>query len=350
MFTIIGGDGKEYGPATVEQLRGWIAAGRANLETKAKAVGSDEWRRLGDYPEFTSTAATPAPGIAPTYAAPASATPSSPEPITGPIDTKAFAADLIARSGKIDIFSCLDRGFKLWTSQFGSVIGSTWLIGLMVFCATLTFSLLLSRWPFAPNLAQTLIIGPLYGGLYYYYLGLIRGEARSIGDVFAGFSRNPGALVLGSLLTSLIPLLILGALAGPWFTSVMAEMQSARLSHTVPNIVPPSGMTLLGIMVGSLICMYLGIALFFTLPLIADRKLSAWSAMMVSLLVVSHQWFRVFFLSILAMIISMLGLIGLLIGVLFTIPIFIASMMYAYEDMFNPKRTAPTATTTALTS
>ncbi len=52
MFTIIGGDGKEYGPATADQLRGWIAAGRANLDTKAKAVGSEEWRRLGDYPEF----------------------------------------------------------------------------------------------------------------------------------------------------------------------------------------------------------------------------------------------------------------------------------------------------------
>jgi uncharacterized RDD family membrane protein YckC len=52
MFTIIGGDGKEYGPVTTEQVRNWIAAGRANLDTKAKAAGSDEWRRLGDYAEF----------------------------------------------------------------------------------------------------------------------------------------------------------------------------------------------------------------------------------------------------------------------------------------------------------
>jgi uncharacterized RDD family membrane protein YckC len=53
MFMIIGGDGKEYGPATVEQIRAWLAAGRANLDTKAKGVGSDEWRRLADYPEFS---------------------------------------------------------------------------------------------------------------------------------------------------------------------------------------------------------------------------------------------------------------------------------------------------------
>ena len=52
MFTIIGGDGKEYGPASVSQIRAWMAAGRASLETQAKAQGSEEWRRLGDFSEF----------------------------------------------------------------------------------------------------------------------------------------------------------------------------------------------------------------------------------------------------------------------------------------------------------
>jgi uncharacterized RDD family membrane protein YckC len=59
MFIIIGGDGKEYGPATSEQLRAWIKAGRANLETKAKALGSEEWRRLGDFAEFAPPSDTP---------------------------------------------------------------------------------------------------------------------------------------------------------------------------------------------------------------------------------------------------------------------------------------------------
>lgn len=59
MFTIIGGDGREYGPATADQIRSWIAAGRANLDTKAKTLGSDEWRRLGDFVEFATPAAPP---------------------------------------------------------------------------------------------------------------------------------------------------------------------------------------------------------------------------------------------------------------------------------------------------
>lgn len=59
MFTIIGGDGREYGPVTVEQIRAWMAAGRANLDTQARLEGSDEWHRLGDYPEFSGPVAPP---------------------------------------------------------------------------------------------------------------------------------------------------------------------------------------------------------------------------------------------------------------------------------------------------
>jgi uncharacterized RDD family membrane protein YckC len=55
MFTILGGDGKEYGPATLAQIRAWITSGRANLDTQAKLAGDIEWRRLGDIPEFNGT-------------------------------------------------------------------------------------------------------------------------------------------------------------------------------------------------------------------------------------------------------------------------------------------------------
>lgn len=52
MFTILGADGNEYGPASLSQVRAWMNAGRANLDTQAKLPGETEWRRLGDIPEF----------------------------------------------------------------------------------------------------------------------------------------------------------------------------------------------------------------------------------------------------------------------------------------------------------
>lgn len=52
MFTILGGDGKEYGPVSADQIRTWLAQNRANAETRVKAVDSAEWKRLGDLAEF----------------------------------------------------------------------------------------------------------------------------------------------------------------------------------------------------------------------------------------------------------------------------------------------------------
>jgi hypothetical protein len=52
MYKIIGADGKEYGPISAEQLRQWIAEGRANAQTKVLSEGANDWRPLGEFPEF----------------------------------------------------------------------------------------------------------------------------------------------------------------------------------------------------------------------------------------------------------------------------------------------------------
>jgi uncharacterized RDD family membrane protein YckC len=44
---------------TVEQIRTWITSGRANLDSQAKALGTDEWRRVGDFAEFSAAAGAP---------------------------------------------------------------------------------------------------------------------------------------------------------------------------------------------------------------------------------------------------------------------------------------------------
>jgi hypothetical protein len=52
MFTIIGSDGKEYGPVTADQIRQWMAENRLTRDMKARPVGATEWQRIGDLPEF----------------------------------------------------------------------------------------------------------------------------------------------------------------------------------------------------------------------------------------------------------------------------------------------------------
>ncbi len=63
MYKIIGADGREYGPVSLETLRQWTTEGRANNDTRVLAAGATEWKRLGDLPEFappgTGTPAAP---------------------------------------------------------------------------------------------------------------------------------------------------------------------------------------------------------------------------------------------------------------------------------------------------
>lgn len=54
MFNIIGADGKQYGPVSVEQLRSWLTQGRINAQTRIQAVGTEEWRPARDVPELAS--------------------------------------------------------------------------------------------------------------------------------------------------------------------------------------------------------------------------------------------------------------------------------------------------------
>ena len=65
MYKIIGADGNEYGPVTVEQLHQWIREGRANAQTKVQAEGSAEWKALAELPEFASALGGVPPPVSP---------------------------------------------------------------------------------------------------------------------------------------------------------------------------------------------------------------------------------------------------------------------------------------------
>lgn len=60
MYKIVGGDQREYGPATSDQIREWIAAGRANGQTLASFEGSP-WKPLSTFPEFADVLRVAAP-------------------------------------------------------------------------------------------------------------------------------------------------------------------------------------------------------------------------------------------------------------------------------------------------
>ncbi|MDB6112163.1 MAG: Interferon-induced transrane protein [Pedosphaera sp.] len=76
MYKIIGANQAEYGPVSGEQLRQWIAEGRADANTRAQAEGTTEWKPLREFPEFAGLFAAAPPPMAPGRIAPMSAPPS----------------------------------------------------------------------------------------------------------------------------------------------------------------------------------------------------------------------------------------------------------------------------------
>src|SRR5258708_18914762 len=114
MYKIIGADGREYGPVTVEQIQQWIREGRANAQTKVEAVGGTEWKALGEVHEFSASFSG---GTAPP---------------TVPVNAEALAADIGARSQEIDIASCISRGWNLVKNNFWRLMGTSLLIFLLI--------------------------------------------------------------------------------------------------------------------------------------------------------------------------------------------------------------------------
>lgn len=286
MFTIIGGDGKEYGPVTLEQVRNWVADGRANLETQAKRTGDEQWRRLGDFAEFNE-AGTPQP---PPSSVPVPAAAPSQGTATHAVDPKAYADDLISRAAKLEIAGCLERSWELLKANFWSIVGAT--------TALLLIMVLASFVPILGMFVGILLSGVFYGGLYLFYLKKIRGQPAEFGDIFSGFQVAFVPLMLATLVTQLL---------------IMVGL----ILLILPGI-------------------YLAVSYSFAFMLIADKRMEFWSAMEVSRRVITAQWWRMLGLMILGGIIAMLGVIGLGIGIFITIPIYFGAMVYAYEDLCNP--------------
>ena len=96
-YTIIGGDQKQYGFVTEDNIRSWIAEGRLSARSLIKADGGAEFRPLEEFPEFADAlAAKAAPEVASDYSSAEAA---------GPAKTSGLAiASLVL--GILGAFTC----------------------------------------------------------------------------------------------------------------------------------------------------------------------------------------------------------------------------------------------------
>jgi hypothetical protein len=66
-----------------------------------------------------------------------------------------------------------------------------------------------------------------------------------------------------------------------------------------------------------------------------DKQLDFWSAMELSRKVVTKHWFKFLGLGIVLMLLEFAGVLALCVGVFVMVPLILATLMYAYEDIFG---------------
>jgi uncharacterized membrane protein len=318
-YTIIGGDQKQYGSVTADDICRWVAEGRLNAQSLVQTHGDSEWKPLSAFPEFADALAGE------------SATPGAPPSVATPVDWQ-------ERDYELDIGGCISRGWELLKNNFGLLFTGV-LIYLLIEGAIGGLGSIPLIGPLF-SIANLFIAGPLIGGVFYIFIQAIRGQPTDVGDVFAGFRKAFIQLFLGTLVPGLliglcmVPFIIVFAVK---FFPAIAHVQHTGLNNA--QVLAAIKSTLSISLPVLLICLipvtYLAVSWKFTLPLIIDRQMDFWSAMEASRKMVSKHWWQVFGLVILVGLVNVAGLLLCCVGILLTLPIGFGALMYAYETIFS---------------
>ncbi len=277
-YFVIGLDGRPHGPLTADDLRGWIADGRAGRHSRTRRESETSWQPLRDLPEFEDAWRRPVreegePG-----------TPAS----SGAADFDALAGDHSTRPPVVNIATSFRRAWLLVSRHFLELSGWSVLAALILY-AVLAI-------PRVGWLAGLVFNSILTGGLSFVFLARIRGRSVAIGDLWQALAATVTHLCLAGL--------------------AQAVITTAGLLLILPGV-------------------YLAVAYVFTLPLAIDKRLPFWMAMEVSRRAVHRQWWPTFGLLLVSVALLFSTVLTLGIGLVLAMPLCTAALMYAYEDVFG---------------
>lgn len=177
MFTMIGGDGQEYGPVSAEQLRAWILDHRANGRTLVRAEGETDWKPLFLRPEFADALAEAARLDQAADGAVPGETPAAPGAVeTAGAETAGVEAEAPRRLAVLD---CVSRGWGLLQRHLPLILWASFLVWAIP--NALGFLGLFGA------LTGWVLAGPLYGGLSVLVLKLARGQPAGFREVWDCF-------------------------------------------------------------------------------------------------------------------------------------------------------------------
>lgn len=241
---------------------------------------------------------------------------------SAPIDPVLFLADLRARGGyEISVGSVISRAWATVVANFWPCVGVTLLAYLVMVVS--------QQIPCVGLLAPFLVTGPMFGGLFLYFLKQLRGQSAVVGDAFSGFNKPQyGRLALAGTVQTLIILALMIVLIGPGVALNWTALQSN-------SEVPPVGF-ILWCFVAIIPATYLTLSWLLSYALIIDKGLDFWPAMELSRKVVNMRFWGWVLLLIVNFLLTMAGMVALCVGVLVVLPLSFCGLMVVYEDIFSP--------------
>lgn len=224
---------------------------------------------------------------------------------------------------------CISKSWELYKARFSEVFVATLLVSVA--------SWSVGAVPYFGIFLSGAIHGVLYGGLYAFFLKLIRGQKADLSDAFSGFSPAFPQLLLAGGVSSFLALAAICVLSLPF---LFAFIPSIILWVNHPHSAWPAFpgiIAVLGILVGVLAGFCLTVLWIFTVPLVMDHKMEFWPAMELSRKVVMRHFWKVLGLVLSAGMLAFLGVLLCGIGLLFTMPIAFGALAYGYETIFGPR-------------
>ncbi|MGB0578266.1 MAG: DUF2523 family protein [Limisphaerales bacterium] len=177
------------------------------------------------------------------------------------------------------VADCIGRGFRTFTGAFFPIIGTSFVVFLMM--------ILFNVVPFLGFFLNLFLAGALWGGYWYYLIRHARNEPAAVGDVFYGFSNGFLQLMLANIV---VQILIFVPLMPGFGLMLVGVIASGGGDPSEGLMLGAGGLMFLGFPV----MIYLSLAWFFTMPLVIDKRMSFWPAMGLSRAMVNKHWWGTF--------------------------------------------------------
>jgi len=302
MYSIIGGDGKTYGPVPPAEIERWIREGRADARTKVKREGETDWQELGTLEDFFPK------------------TPVAPPRLGREVGPRQFNV----QTG-LGIRACLGKAWGAYRQDPWRITG--------VVVLTFLAQFLMNNIPVAGLVIAFLLNGPILGGLYYFCRQSLHGTASGAGDVTSTIRERFLPCFLVTTVSNLLAFgpFLLGLIPAAALAAGVEGLDWAQLAER-PGLAAAMALPLLG---GFLAMLYLLILWSLAVPLAACSSMDFWEALKTSWHGVRANLGRYFGLLLTLALLNLLGVLCLVVGLFVTIPLTLLTTMAAYDHIFR---------------